>query len=275
MPTIVVKYGGSAMGTAFEQVLDDVVTLHHLGYSIVLVHGGGKEISMMLERLGMESRFVEGLRVTDEATMQVVEMVLAGSVNKRIVGRIQAKGVQAVGLTGVDGGLLQAAYKDREVWGYVGDVVQVEADFIKIVSAQNAIPVVAPIGLGENGERLNINADSAAGALAAALQADALYMLTDVPGIRLGHQGETSIAERVTARDIRTAIQAGEIYGGMIPKVDACLQALAAGASEVHIIDGGQPGILVKRVLGEPVIGTVVVADEASQSGKGKGVEIA
>lgn len=260
--TMVIKYGGSAMGGPFEQVILDIIWLKQAGIRPVVVHGGGKEISGLLNRLQIESRFVDGLRVTDEDTMNVVEMVLSGSVNKRIAATFYKNGVAAVGLTGVDGGLLKVKQKRKEL-GLVGEVVSVNGALIEQLLDAGVIPIVAPVGVDENGVRYNVNADSAAGAIAGALHAEKLVLLTDVPGIMRDTPAGKQILNQVTPAEIHQLIGEGQITGGMVPKVEACLQALAAGAKHVHILNGEEPHALLLEVFTDQGIGTMVIGGES------------
>ncbi|WP_018132045.1 acetylglutamate kinase [Effusibacillus pohliae] len=261
--TMVIKYGGSAMGGPFEQVILDIIWLKQAGIRPVVVHGGGKEISGLLKRLQIESRFVDGLRVTDPETMHVVEMVLGGSVNKRIAATFYKHGVAAVGLTGVDGGLLQVRQK-REDLGLVGEVIGVNSAFIEQLIDAGVVPIIAPIGVDDQGVRYNVNADSAAGAIAGALQAEKLVLLTDVPGIMRETPAGKEILNQVTPQEIQALLAEGQITGGMVPKVEACLQALAAGAKHVHILNGEEPHALLLEVFTDQGIGTMVIGGESA-----------
>ncbi|TCS74154.1 N-acetylglutamate kinase [Effusibacillus lacus] len=261
--TMVIKYGGSAMGGPFEQVILDIIWLKQAGIRPVVVHGGGKEISAMLNRLQIESKFVDGLRVTDSETMNVVEMVLGGSVNKRIAATFHKHGVPAVGLTGVDGGLLRVKQKRAEL-GLVGEVVEVSHSLLDQMLNASVVPIIAPIGVDDNGVRYNVNADSAAGAIAGALQAEKLVLLTDVPGIMCETQDGKQVLNQITPAGIQQLMEEGQITGGMVPKVEACLQALAAGAKHVHILNGEEPHALLLEVFTDQGIGTMVIGGESA-----------
>jgi len=261
--TVVIKYGGSAMrdealGHNFAQ---DVVLLKYVGINPVVVHGGGPAISAMMERLGLEARFVDGVRYTDAATMEVVEMVLGGAVNKEIVRLINQHGGDAVGLTGKDGNLITARPLpgkggEPSAMGLVGEVAQVRAALLHRLDEGRFIPVIAPVGVDEKGQSYNINADLAAGAVAAALGAEKLIVLTDVPGIQ-DDQGTliSSVGRDAADRMIRD----GVIAGGMLPKVRACLDALAGGVAKAHIVDGRTPHAILLELFTDTGVGTEIV----------------
>ncbi|GBQ65066.1 acetylglutamate kinase [Komagataeibacter swingsii] len=247
--TVVVKYGGSAMvdtslSTAFGH---DIALLKQVGVNPVVVHGGGPQISAMLKRLQIESTFIDGLRVTDAAMIDVIEMVLGGKVNKQVAGLINRAGALAVGISGLDGGLISARRLQRRAreagvetdrlldLGFVGEPTRIDPRVIYALSGSGLIPVIAPIGAGEQGETYNINADTAAGAIAGAVNASRLLMLTDVPGVL---DGDGKLIPELTAEDARRGIASGMISGGMIPKVETCLEAVRAGAKAAVILDG-------------------------------------
>ncbi len=263
--TVVVKYGGSIMTGASgrgaaetDTVIEDLVLLKGAGVNPVLVHGGGLEITRMLERLGKSSRFVDGLRVTDEDTMDVVEMVLAGRANKVLVSLIAAAGGTAVGISGKDGKVLQARKLDAaEDLGHVGEVEAVDTGLVNLLSVNGFIPVVASIGIGHDGRSYNLNADHAAGALAAALDASKFILLTDVPGVLTDPDGG-GLMSSLPAEEARRLIREGVIGRGMIPKVEACLAALAAGVPTAHIISGRQPHALLVELFTEEGVGTML-----------------
>jgi len=236
---IVLKCGGSTMEQLPESFFAAIAALQRDGQQLVIVHGGGPAINAMLSSLQIEPQFVDGLRVTCEQTMQVVEMVLAGSINKQLVRRIQQAGGNAWGVSGEDGGLLTAR-KTTKPLGQVGEIEQVDGGVIRTILAAGYIPVIAPIGISADGKScFNINADTAAGAIAAALHAEKLLMITDVPGIlQTDEQGEKKLLAHTNAAQIETMIATGEIYGGMIPKVKAALDALQEGVKEVVICRG-------------------------------------
>ncbi|MGQ9531380.1 MAG: acetylglutamate kinase [Desulfotomaculales bacterium] len=262
--TIVLKYGGHAMlnEELKTAVLTDVVLMHYVGIRPVIVHGGGPEITSMLRRLGIPSRFVNGLRVTDRETVEVVEMVLVGRLNKEIVARINRLGGRAVGLSGKDANLLEArklSSAQEPDLGFVGEVAVVNPAVVKTLINEGYIPVVAPVGWGPDGETYNINADHVAGRLAAALGADKLLVLTDVPGILAQPDQPDSLLSTVRSGEIPALIAAGKIRGGMIPKVECCLAALEGGVGSAHIVDGRVPHAVLLELFADHGIGTMVV----------------
>jgi len=258
--TVVIKYGGSVLDAgAAGTVVEDLVLLKGAGVNPILVHGGGPEITRMLDRLGKETHFVEGLRVTDAETMEIVEMVLAGRANKAMVTMIGAAGGSAVGLSGKDAGLLQARRFEGPVdLGLVGEVVEVRAEILKTISDAGHVPVIASIGTGEDGASLNLNADHAAGALAAAVDASKLIILTDVPGVMRGEGGTATLLSLLTADEARRLIADGTISRGMIAKVEAALLALERGVPSAHIIGTQAPHALLLELFTEEGIGTMI-----------------
>jgi acetylglutamate kinase len=263
--TLVIKYGGAAMEQADlkEQFAKDVLLLRLVGIRPVIVHGGGPQIGALMKRLGKEPRFVGGMRVTDEETVQIVEMVLVGKINKEIVGLINLHGGRAVGLSGKDASLLRARKRLHRLpdgttadIGLVGEVEAVNPEPIRLLEENGFIPVIAPVGVGEGGETYNINADLVAGDVAAALFAEKLIHLTDVTGIN-GEDGR--LVSTLTKRDAERLIKAGIIDGGMLPKVESSLRALTGGAQKAHIIDGRVPHAILLEVLTKSGIGTEIV----------------
>ncbi|MBB2201203.1 acetylglutamate kinase [Gluconacetobacter tumulisoli] len=267
--TLVVKYGGHAMvddslSNAFGH---DIALLKLVGVNPVVVHGGGPQISAMLQRLQIKSTFVDGLRVTDAAMVDVIEMVLAGKVNKQVAGLINRAGALAVGISGKDGGLITARRLQRTVrdadsqiervldLGFVGEPVQIDPRVLYALSGSGLIPVIAPVGCGEDGETYNINADTAAGAIAGAVHATRLLMLTDVPGV-LDENG--TLIPELTAEEARRGIASGMISGGMIPKVETCLEAVRAGARAAVILDGRVPHACLLELFTEAGPGTLI-----------------
>ncbi len=241
----VVKIGGSTLGS-HDTTLEDLVALQREGQAVVVVHGGGNLITRWLSRQGVATRLEDGLRVTDEETIEVVAAILCGLVNKDLVAAIQSLGGRAMGLSGIDGRLIEAKIKDEKL-GYVGEVVRINPELIEILLREGYIPVIAPLGLGAKGEKLNINADTAAGELAAGLGAGRLILLTDVAGVmdRLGKR-----FPHIPAGDVSSLIKSGAVIGGMIPKVEACLCALSSVAI-AQIVDGREPHALVEAIAGK------------------------
>jgi acetylglutamate kinase len=266
--TLVVKYGGHAMGEGGDSFARDVVLLKQVGIHPIVVHGGGPQIGHMLKRLGIESRFVDGLRVTDAATMEVVEMVLAGAINKQLVAAINAEGGCAIGLSGKDGRLIEAIKVTRSKiengirsnidLGFVGEPQRVAADVLGIFKQSDMIPVIAPIGVGADGETYNINADTVAGAVAAAVKATRLLLLTDVAGVL---DADKRLLSEISANAARRMIGEGIIYGGMIPKVETCLDAVDGGVEAAVILDGRVPhAILLELFTDTSGAGTLIRA---------------
>jgi acetylglutamate kinase len=249
--SIVVKIGGSTLGN-HDTTLEDLVTLQREGKTLVVVHGGGNLITEWLSKQGIATRFENGLRVTDHETLQVVVAVLCGVVNKELVAAIESLGGRAMGLSGVDGRLIEARVKDEEL-GYIGEVVKINPEPIEAIIKGGYIPVIAPLGFGAKGEKLNINADTAAGAIATALGAERLILLTDVAGVM---DGSKKSLPRLSPGDASSLIASGVVAGGMVPKVEACLCALST-VSITQIIDGRLPHALVEAVAGKES-GTII-----------------
>ena len=228
-----------------------------MGIRVVLVHGGGPEISAMLKKIGKESRFVGGLRYTDRETMEVVEMVLAGKVNKTLVQQLEAHGGRAIGLCGLDGGMIKAVRHQGEDLGFVGDVTHVNVTLIRTSLDSDTIPVVATIAAGEDGETYNINADIAAAQIAAALGAEKLVLMTDVRGLLRDRDDEDSLISVVQVSEVPHLKHLGIISGGMIPKIDSCVEAVRRGVRRTHIIDGRIPHSILIEMLTDEGIGTM------------------
>lgn len=262
--TVVVKYGGNAMlnEDLKRYVMEDIVLLNTIGIKVVLVHGGGPEINAMLEKIGKESKFINGLRYTDAETMEVVQMVLAGKLNKGIVGMLVQQGGKAVGLSGTDGGLLRAKKleKDGVDLGFVGEVTQVNPEIIQSLLNENCIPVVSTVALGEDGDniRYNINADTAAAKIAIALQAEKFVQLTNVPGVLKDINDPSSLIQRIHITDVQKYFDDGTISGGMIPKIECCMLARNGGVPRTHIIDGRVPHSLLIEMFSDRGIGTMI-----------------
>ncbi|MCC6641103.1 MAG: acetylglutamate kinase [Deltaproteobacteria bacterium] len=257
--TIVIKYGGHAM-TERElraSFAVDVVLLKYIGVRPVIVHGGGPQIGATLERMGKQSVFVDGLRVTDDETMAVVEMILGGTINQEIVGLVQQGGGRAIGLTGRDGGLLRVEKKlqgGRDL-GRVGEVVGVDSSVVSAVAGEGFVPVIAPIGVDSGGITYNVNADEAAGAIAAALRAEKLILLTDVEGVK-DRSGD--LLRRLSVAEVRRHIEEKTIVGGMIPKVECCIDALAGGVGRTHIVDGRMLHAVLLEIFTDVGVGTLI-----------------
>ena len=253
---VVVKFGGNAMGDDAEMAsfARDMVLLRQVGVNPVIVHGGGPMINDMLDRLGIESTFLNGKRVTDTATVEVVEMVLSGRVNKRIVQAINAEGGKAVGLSGKDANLMICDAADPAL-GFVGDPTQVDPAVLNNLFEDDMIPVVAPLGLGRNGETFNINGDTAAGAIAAALQADRLLLLTNVSGVK---NAAGDVVTELTAAEIEAMTTDGTIAGGMIPKTETALAAVRAGVRACTIVDGRVPNAVLLELFTEHGVGSMI-----------------
>ena len=257
--TVVVKYGGNAMTSDLTLFAEDVVLLHSVGIKVVVVHGGGPQIGAMLDKLGIESRFVGGLRVTDADTLDVVRMVLVGKVNRDIVGALNTHGPVAVGVSGEDASLLQVTAADPAL-GFVGDVQEVSTGVLDRLLARDLVPVVATIGVDEGGQAYNINADTAAGAIAEALGAEKLVYLTDIEGIRRDVEDASSLISAIAADELQELVSEGTVTAGMIPKVASCVAAVKSGVGHAHILDGRVPHALLLEIFTHEGIGTMVTA---------------
>ena len=262
---IVVKYGGSAMSNEELQknVIKDVTLLKLVGFKPIIVHGGGKEISRWVNKVGKEARFVNGLRVTDAETMEIAEMVL-NKVNKSLVTMVQELGVKAVGISGKDGGLLtvEKKYSDGQDIGYVGEITKVDPKVLYDLLEKDFLPIVAPIGMDENFETYNINADDAACAIARAVNAEKLAFLTDIEGLYKDINDKTSFISRLSASEADALISGGYIGGGMLPKLNNCTSAIKNGVNKVHILDGRIPHCLLLEIFTNQGIGTAIFADD-------------
>lgn len=262
---IVVKYGGSAMSNEELQknVIQDVTLLKLVGFKPIIVHGGGKEISRWAGKVGKDAQFVNGLRVTDDETMEIAEMVL-GKVNKNLVTMVQELGVQAVGISGKDAGLLTVdkKYADGQDIGYVGDVKEVHAGILYDLLEKDFLPIVAPVGLDEQFHTYNINADDAACAIAKAVGADKLVFLTDIEGLYKDINDKASFISRITASEANALIEEGFIGGGMLPKLNNCTNAIENGVNRVHILDGRIAHCLLLEIFTKEGIGTAIIKDD-------------
>ena len=259
---VVVKYGGNAMinETLKQQVMEDIVLLWLIGVKIVLVHGGGPEISELMARLGKKPEFIDGLRVTDKETVDIVQMVLAGKVNKTLVNLLEMKGGRAMGISGMDGMLIESKMKDERL-GYVGEVTKVHIRPVNDLLEKGYIPVISTIGCDREGNAYNINGDTAAAYVAGALEAERLIMMTDIAGILKDKDDPSTLIKSLTVSEAHTLYDEGIISGGMIPKVDCCIEALEKGVKKVTIMDGRVPHSILMEILTNEGAGTEVTND--------------
>ena len=260
--TVVIKYGGNAMinENLKQQVMEDICLLWLIGVRVVLIHGGGPEISETMKRLGKKSEFVNGLRVTDKETVDIVQMVLAGKVNKTLVNLLQMKGGHAVGLSGIDGGILEATMKD-EALGYVGEITKIRTQPITDLLEKNYIPVISTIASDRLGNTYNINGDTAAASIAGALKAECLIMMTDIAGLLRDKDDPSTLIPAVTVSEAKQLFEEGVISGGMIPKVDCCIEAIEKGVRHVVMMDGRVPHSILMELLTDEGAGTMVLGD--------------
>ncbi len=256
--TIVVKYGGNAMTSEDlkEQVMEDIVLLSMVGIRVVLVHGGGPELSGLMQRLGKKPEFIDGLRVTDKETIDMAQMVLAGKINKSLVNLLQMKGGQAIGLSGMDGRLIEAKIRDPK-YGYVGDVTKINGDVVTTLLDSGYIPVISTLGCDTEGNTYNINGDTGAGKIASAIGAERLIMMTDIEGIMRDREDPDSLISSLTIEEAEQLTQEGVISGGMIPKVRCCTDALNEGVKAAVIIDGRVPHAVLMEILTDEGAGTL------------------
>lgn len=260
---VVVKYGGNAMVNEQlkQQVMEDIALLWLIGVKVVLVHGGGPEISELMSKLGKKPEFVDGLRVTDKETVDIVQMVLAGKVNKSLVTLLQMKGGHAVGLSGMDGGIIEAKIKDERL-GYVGEITKVRTKPITDLLEKNYIPVISTVASDHEGNAYNINGDTAAAYIAGALGAERLIMMTDIAGILRDKDDPSTLIPELTIEEAKELYKEGVISGGMIPKVDCCIEALHAGVQNVIIMDGRVPHSILMEILTDEGAGTMVKGEQ-------------
>ena len=258
--TVVVKYGGNAMINEHlkQQVMEDIVLLWLIGVKVVLVHGGGPEISETMTKLGKKAQFVDGLRVTDKETVDIVQMVLAGKVNKSLVNLLQTKGGHAVGLSGIDGGIIEAKIKN-EALGFVGQITKIRTQPITDLLEKNYIPIISTVASDRQGNVYNINGDTAAAYIAGALGAERLIMMTDIAGILMDKEDPSTLIPHITVEEARKLYDSGVISGGMIPKVDCCIEALEKGVNNVIIMDGRIPHSILMELLTDEGAGTMVM----------------
>ncbi len=265
---VVVKYGGSAMLDKHleESVIKDVALLKLVGMQPIIVHGGGKEISKWLDKTGKKTEFMDGLRVTDKDTMEIAEMVL-NYINKNLVQMVEKLGVKAVGVSGKDGGMLKAVKKkpNGKDIGYVGDIQSVNTDIIDTLLANDFIPVIAPVGMDNDGNTYNINADDAACSIAAAIRAEKLAFLTDVEGVCMNPEDKSSLISVLDLNEANKLIEGGIISGGMLPKVINCIDAVNAGVNRVHILDGRREHCLLLEFFTKKGIGTAIIGDDSGR----------
>jgi len=259
---VVVKYGGNAMVNEQlkQQVMEDIALLWLIGVKVVLVHGGGPEISELMEKLGKKATFVDGLRVTDKETVDIVQMVLAGKVNKSLVTLLQMKGGHAVGLSGMDGGIIEARIKDERL-GYVGKITKIRTKPVTDLLEKNYIPVISTVASDREGNTYNINGDTAAAYLAGALGAERLIMMTDIDGILRDKDDPSTLIREVTIAEAKELCATGVVSGGMIPKVDCCIEAIREGVKDVTIMDGRVPHAILMELLTDEGAGTMVKGD--------------
>ena len=259
---VVIKYGGNAMinEQLKQQVMEDIALLWLIGVKVVLVHGGGPEISETMKRLGKQAQFVNGLRVTDKETVDIVQMVLAGKVNKTLVNLLQMKGGHAVGLSGIDGGIIEATMKD-EALGYVGKITRIRTQPITDLLEKNYIPVISTVASDRQGNTYNINGDTAAAYIAGALNAERLIMMTDIAGILRDKDDPGTLIPALTVKEAKKLFDEGVISGGMIPKVDCCIEAIGKGVKHVVIMDGRVPHSILMELLTDEGAGTMVMGD--------------
>ena len=259
---VVIKYGGNAMinEELKQQVMEDICLLWLIGVKVVLIHGGGPEISQTMKRLGKESVFVNGLRVTDRETVDIVQMVLAGKVNKSLVNLLQMKGGHAVGLSGIDGGIIEATMKDERL-GFVGEITKIRPQPITDLLEHNYIPVISTVASDRQGNTYNINGDTAAAYIAGALNAKRLIMMTDIDGILRDKDDPSTLIHKLTVSEAKGLYEEGVISGGMIPKMDCCIEAIAKGVETVVINDGRVPHSILMELLTDEGAGTMVTGD--------------
>lgn len=268
---MVVKYGGNALAGASEndamsQFAKDIVLMHAVGIKPIVVHGGGPQISDMMQRLGKETEFRNGLRVTDAETVAIAQMVLGGQVNPQLVAAINVHGALAVGLSGADASLVKAKPLDPEL-GFVGEVTAVNAEILNALLDDNLIPVLATIGVDDSGQAYNINADTVAGAVAEAVGAEKIIYLTDIEGLRSKVDDASSLIRQITSSELAALVTDGTIAGGMIPKVQSCIDAVNSGVARAHILDGRIPHVLLLELFTDAGVGTMITKEKVSYVG--------
>ena len=259
--TIVVKYGGNAMNdeAVTTTILQDIAALKIVGVNPILVHGGGPEINKLLGRLGIEAQFKNGMRVTDEQTMEVAQMILCGKINKNIVGELNSMGVKAIGLCGKDSQLIKAEKLDPEL-GYVGKITEINAKLLEILAKDEFVPVIASIATDEAGNSYNVNADVAAAAIGAAMHAEKLLFLTDIDGIMAKRGDASSLINRISIGELRKMIESGAVSGGMVPKANSCIDAIERGINSVFVLNGTLPHSILLELCTDSGVGTMIEA---------------
>ena len=260
--TLVIKYGGNAMNdeAITTTILQDIAALKIVGVNPILVHGGGPEINKMLSRLGVQPQFKNGLRVTDEQTMEVAQMILCGKINKNIVGELNGLGVKAIGLCGKDSQLIKAETLDPEL-GYVGKITEINAKLLEILARDEFIPVIASIATDENGNSYNVNADTAAAAIGAAMHAEKLLFLTDIDGIMTDKDNTETLINRITVSGLKKMIADGTVSGGMVPKAQSCIDAIERGINSVFVLNGTLPHSILLELFTDSGVGTMIEHD--------------
>ncbi len=260
--TIVIKYGGNAMNdeAVTTTILQDIAALKIVGVNPILVHGGGPEINKLLTRLGIESQFVNGMRVTDAQTMEVAQMILCGKINKNIVGELNSMGVKAIGLCGKDSQLIKAETLDPDL-GYVGKITEINAKLLEILAKDEFIPVIASIATDDKGNSYNVNADVAAAAIGAAMHAEKLLFLSDIDGIMANKNDAQTLIDRITVSKLRAMIANGTISGGMVPKANSCIDAIERGINSVFVLNGTLPHSILLELFTDSGVGTMIERD--------------
>ena len=257
--TLVIKYGGNAMNdeAITTTILQDVAALKIVGVNPILVHGGGPEINRLLDKVGIQSQFVGGMRVTDEATMEIAQMVLCGKINKNIAGELNSMGVKAIGLCGKDSQLIKAEKLDEKL-GYVGKITEINAELLELLARDEFIPVIASIATDDHGNSYNVNADVAAAAIGAAMHAEKLLFLSDIDGIMVNKDNRQSLIDRISISDLRAMIERGDITGGMVPKANSCIDAIERGIGSVFVLNGTLPHSILLELFTDSGVGTMI-----------------
>ena len=257
--TLVIKYGGNAMNdeAITTTILQDVAALKIVGVNPILVHGGGPEINRLLDKVGIQSQFVGGMRVTDEATMEIAQMVLCGKINKNIAGELNSMGVKAIGLCGKDSQLIKAEKLDEKL-GYVGKITEINAELLELLARDEFIPVIASIATDDHGNSYNVNADVAAAAIGAAMHAEKLLFLSDIDGIMANKDNRQTLIDRISISDLRAMIERGDIRGGMVPKANSCIDAIERGIGSVFVLNGTLPHSILLELFTDSGVGTMI-----------------